>query len=161
VDGASRRALPPSMGHSVASRPPAMVVTPRVPPAHRAGRHRRCSRTVMTLMHQEQAVALLVLLKPLLKQVDARPPEIPPPTVAVVRPFAAKVKWKTPEWGDASIEYGPTVQYGATERTRRHARTHRIVLHGLAPGHTYHYRVTSREPDGGVTVSHDFTFTMP
>ena len=112
-------------------------------------------------MHQEQAVALLVLLKPLLKQVDARTPEIAPPRVAVVRPFEAKIKWKTPQWGDATVEYGPTTRYGATERTRRHARTHRVVLRGLAPGHTYHCRVTSHESDGAVVVSHDFVFTMP
>jgi hypothetical protein len=112
-------------------------------------------------MHQEQAVALLVLLKPLLQQVDARPPEMAPPTVAVVRTSEAKIKWKTPAWGDATVEYGPTTRYGATERTRRHARTHRLVLHGLTPGGTYHYRVTSRQTDGDVTVSRDFVFTMP
>lgn len=112
-------------------------------------------------MHHEQAVALLVLLKPLLTQVDARPPEMAPPRVAVVRASAAKIKWKTPAWSDASVEYGPTTGYGATERTRRHARTHRVVLRGLEPGRTYHYRVTSRETDGDVVVSRDFVFTTP
>jgi phosphodiesterase/alkaline phosphatase D-like protein len=112
-------------------------------------------------MHHEQAVALLVLLKPLLQKVDARPPEIAPPTVAVVHSSEAKIKWKTPAWGDASVEYGPTSHYGATERTRRHARTHHVVLRGLAPGSTYHYRVTTRETDGDAVVSRDFVFTTP
>jgi phosphodiesterase/alkaline phosphatase D-like protein len=113
------------------------------------------------LMHHEQAVALLVLLKPLLTQADVRPLDIAPPTVAVVRSSAAKIKWKTPAWSDAAVEYGPTTRYGATERTRRHARIHRVALRGLEPGRTYHYRVSSRESDGAVVVSRDFVFTTP
>lgn len=112
-------------------------------------------------MHQEQAVALLVLLKPLLQRADAGPPAIPAPTVAVVRPSEAKIKWKTREWSDSTVEYGPTARYGATQRKRSRVRTHRFVLRGLAPGSVYHYRVSSREGGGDVTVSRDFYFTTP
>lgn len=109
-------------------------------------------------MQQEQAMALLVLLKPLLQSVDTAPPAIAP-TVTVVRPSEAKIKWKTRDRGDATVEYGPTARYGAAERKRKRTHTHRFVLRGLAPGSTYHYRVSSRDGAGDVAVSRDFYFT--
>ena len=104
-------------------------------------------------------MALLVLLK--LQHADAGPPVISMPTVAVVRPSEVKIKWKTREWSDATVEYGPTARYGTTERKRSRVRTHRFVLRGLTPGSVYHYRVSTRDGDGDVTVSRDFFFTTP
>jgi len=57
------------------------------------------------------------------------------------------------------VEYGLTTGYGLvtplnTSLVTRHWRP----LRGLAPNTQYHYRVKSRDVDGNLAVSGDFTF---
>lgn len=72
----------------------------------------------------------------------------------------ATVSWTTDEPADTWVEYGTTVAYGSsTTRDPALATAHSQNLTGLTPGTLYHYRVTSRDGAGNVSVSTDRVFT--
>lgn len=61
---------------------------------------------------------------------------------------------------DTQVEYGVTTSYGSsttlnTEMVSNHSQT----LSGLTPNTLYHYRVKSKDAEGNLAVSGDFTFT--
>jgi hypothetical protein len=57
----------------------------------------------------------------------------------------ATVRWSTSEAATSKVEYGPTAAYGASTRfDTSWVTSHAVGLAGLAPGTTYHYRVTSK-----------------
>ena len=75
---------------------------------------------------------------------------------------SARVSWTTDRLADGQVEYGLTTAYGqATPVDARLDWRHAMELTGLAPGSVYHFRVHSRTPSGGVSVSADQTFFTP
>ncbi len=73
-------------------------------------------------------------------------------------PNFAFANWETNVASVGCVEWGPTPEYGqeACEPVERFQ--HRVLLSGLQPGETYHYRVVSIGPNG-TSFSEDMTFT--
>lgn len=72
----------------------------------------------------------------------------------------ATIQWTTPEPASAQVEYGTTTDYGALSPVDSAlSTTHTIVLSGLTPSTTYHYRVVSRDAAGLSVPSADLLFT--
>ncbi len=91
---------------------------------------------------------------------DATPPVITQVTV-VPGLTQATVTWRTDEPSSAAVDYGLTDTLGSTRTYTGVPRTnHSIVLTGLAPGETYHYRVRSADAVGNQAVSAVATFTQ-
>lgn len=60
-----------------------------------------------------------------------------------------------------TVDYGPSTSYGSTIQTPTEPlspTTLRLLLTNLAPGTTYHYRITATNADG-TTTSGDYVFT--
>jgi hypothetical protein len=75
---------------------------------------------------------------------------------------SARVTWNTDILADAQVEYGQTLAYGeSTPLDARPDWRHDMQLTGLLPGAVYHFRVRSRDANGGVAVSADQTFFTP
>ncbi len=71
-----------------------------------------------------------------------------------------RVTWNTNFLADAQVEYGPTATYGRlTPIVAGSATSHTVIVSGLAPGTTYHYRVRSMNGAGAILASADATFT--
>ena len=93
------------------------------------------------------------------------PPDTTPPTIsgvaaAEITAGGATLGWTTDENADSQVEYGPTTAYGtSTPLSTALVKTHTVVLGGLAPGTTYHYRVKSKDAVGNAAASPDGTFT--
>jgi len=83
-------------------------------------------------------------------------------------PTSANIGWKTDVLSSSQVEYGTDTTYGSvqpptltddpTSGTSLGVVTHAVVLSGLTPSTTYHYRVKSKNKVGE-TVSDDKTFT--
>jgi len=72
---------------------------------------------------------------------------------------SARINWVTDALSDAQVEYGPTLAYGSTTPIDvRPEWQHEMQLSGLLPGTLYHYRVRSRDANGGVALSADQVF---
>jgi hypothetical protein len=69
----------------------------------------------------------------------------------------ATIKWHTDQLADSKVEYGTTTTYGMSRSDTDPTQSHAIVLTGLMPEMTYHYRVVSNN-DNGTTRSQDYTF---
>lgn len=70
------------------------------------------------------------------------------------------ITWTTDVASDSQVEYGPNVSYGSVSPSLTTLVTsHQVALTGLAPGTSYHYRVTSRDSLGRTRVSGDHLFT--
>ena len=77
-----------------------------------------------------------------------------------VKDTSATITWTTSVPATSCVEYGLDATYGnvsALDTTNR--LHHRVLIEGLTPGTTYHYRVLSKDIYGGVHISGDFTFT--
>lgn len=86
---------------------------------------------------------------PLISNVDA----LPGPTSAVIA-------WDTDEIASSQVEYGLTAALGsATAPGTMLLTSHAVVIEGLSPGTTYHYRAVSRDPAGNETAGAVLTFT--
>jgi hypothetical protein len=73
---------------------------------------------------------------------------------------SATVAWTTDQLSDSQVDYGTTTAYGATTTLNGTLVTsHSQTLSGLASGATYHYRVKSRNAQGLLATSGDFTVT--
>ena len=91
---------------------------------------------------------------------DTTAPVIAAVTVSGLAAAGATIGWSTDEAGTTQVEFGTTAAYGgATPLVTALATAHEVVLDGLSPGTTYHYRVKSTDAAGNVAVSTDFTFT--
>ncbi|MDO8618412.1 MAG: fibronectin type III domain-containing protein, partial [Candidatus Daviesbacteria bacterium] len=61
---------------------------------------------------------------------------------------------------DTQVEYGATTSYGlSTTLNTEMVSSHSQTLSGLTANTLYHYRVKSRDAEGNLAVSQDFTFT--
>lgn len=72
----------------------------------------------------------------------------------------ATLTWTTTAPSDSQTDYGTTASYGSTTPLDASMVTnHAVTLSGLTPNTLYHYRVKSRDAQGTLLVSDDFTFT--
>ena len=94
-------------------------------------------------------------------------PRVTPPVFTNVRvtdlqPDQATFGWTTDEPADGQVEFGTTVAYGsASTRDPAPVTTHFLLVTGLVPSTTYHYRVNGTDPYGNAGASADATFTTP
>ncbi|HXK32831.1 MAG TPA: FG-GAP-like repeat-containing protein, partial [Dehalococcoidia bacterium] len=90
---------------------------------------------------------------------DFAPPAIAD-VVAVPGPTFAVIAWDTDEIADAQVEYGVTAALGsATAPDTMLVMSHAVVIEGLEPSTTYHYRPLSRDPAGNAASGDVLTFT--
>jgi phosphodiesterase/alkaline phosphatase D-like protein len=86
-----------------------------------------------------------------------------------VGPTSVSITWTTDENASTQVEYGADTTYGKLEpaqpaddpTTGQSAGvvTHSVVITGLQPNTTYHYKVKSMDKAGNEAVSDDKTFT--
>ncbi len=96
----------------------------------------------------------------LAEQGDDTTPPVISHVASVVTQTTATITWQTNERSDSQIEYGLTVSYGnSTILDGSFVTSHSQTISGLTPGTTYHYRVKSRDQNGNLSVSGDYTFT--
>ncbi len=94
---------------------------------------------------------------------DTLPPVIQTgPTVEELTAHTARIVWQTNERATSVVEFGTTASYGHRREQAGLASQHAVVLRGLRPEVTYHFRVASTDSSGnGPTYSDDATFTTP
>lgn len=72
----------------------------------------------------------------------------------------ATVAWQTNKPMDSIVDYGPTTAYGQTTTLNASRSTnHTVVIPGLTPETTYHYRVRSKDYCGREVAGPDRTFS--
>ena len=76
------------------------------------------------------------------------------PVAASAGVTVAYVAWTTDIASNSRVDYGTTTAYGFSVTDGTSVTYHLLTLSGLAPGSTYHFRVTS-----GASQSADYTFT--
>ncbi len=101
--------------------------------------------------------------------VDITNPVITFPVGPAIGPTSVSINWTTDELSSSQVEYGTEDTYGALEPAQPDTDpstgesvgvvTHSIVITGLQPTTTYHYRVKSKDAAGNEAVSADKTFT--
>ncbi len=97
---------------------------------------------------------------------DTTPPVITVLPASGVTETTATINWNTNEPATSQVEYGPTVAYGSTTPLDTSLVTnHSVVITGLTPGTTYHYRVISRDaatptPNQAESEDHEFTTSV-
>src|SRR2546427_2043418 len=90
---------------------------------------------------------------------DTTPLLISGVAVTIVGGTSATIQWTTNEASDSQVEYGPTSSYGsATILNTALVTAHSVLVSGLSPSTTYHYRVDSRDALGNLATSADFSF---
>ena len=90
---------------------------------------------------------------------DTTAPSITSGPSATPADCTASIDWSTDEASDSRVDYGPTAAYGLNETEASLTTAHSIVLSGLTPSATYHYRAGSADSSGnGPTWSADATF---
>jgi peroxiredoxin len=99
---------------------------------------------------------------------DTTPPVISEVNVSNISSSAmggsAEITWKTDEPATSQVSYGTSVGYGTLQPSQTDttlAKFHDVILYGLAPRTTFHYKVTSRDADGNERSSPDATFATP
>ena len=93
---------------------------------------------------------------------DVTPPGISAIAVGTVNQNGASISWLTDEAADSQVEYGSTDAYGLSTTINRSLLTnHTVVVSGLDPDSTYHYRIKSRDAAGNESTSVDLTFRTP
>ncbi len=107
--------------------------------------------------------------------VDTTAPVITFPDQPTVLATSASILWHTDELSSSQVEYGTTSAYGELQPAQPDTDPtvigtdgnplfagvidHSVVLTGLQPNTTYHYRVKSKDAAGNEKVSDDKTFT--
>jgi len=80
-------------------------------------------------------------------------------TVSGITEHGATIGWSTNQPAKGQVEYGTTTAYGAaTPLSEALSTTHKVVLSGLNPNTTYHYRVRVQGAGGEPVVSQDMNF---
>lgn len=77
---------------------------------------------------------------------------------SVDKKLRARVTWRTNWIAPNTVEYGLTPEYGAKVTAGISSRNHRVVIDGLEPAKTYHYRLVAMTPTGELFSSPDHTF---
>jgi len=92
-----------------------------------------------------------------LSDVDNVPPVISNVT-AVPAITSATITWDTDEVADSQVNFGLTSQYGSTALDNASVTQHSVVVPGLLPNTTYHFRVISTDASANSAQSVDGTF---
>jgi hypothetical protein len=92
------------------------------------------------------------------REIDNTLPCIANVSVDNISPRSASIEWMTDEIASNSIEYGVTSAYGCTLNTPGLNTAHSMLLTGLIPFTTYHFRVVSYDRAGNRNTSTDYTF---
>ncbi len=87
------------------------------------------------------------------------PPVISAITVRDVTSDSARVAWTTDQPTDSLVEYGETIAYGSQAADATLTTSHSLLLTGLTPSKTYHFRVASKAANGALAVSAEGMFT--
>ncbi|HCC22374.1 hypothetical protein A2480_04645 [Candidatus Uhrbacteria bacterium RIFOXYC2_FULL_47_19] len=75
---------------------------------------------------------------------------------------SARVSWTTATPTSSTVDYGPTVAYGQVSSAPGLTLNHLVVISGLLPGTTYHFRARSEDTCNQGTATDDGTFsTIP
>jgi thermitase len=89
----------------------------------------------------------------------------PPPVISAVSAGSVSstgvtITWTTDKSADSQVVYGLAATYGSTSALNSTMVTsHSVPLSGLSASTTYHYQVLSRDAQGNLSSSADFTFT--
>jgi hypothetical protein len=87
-------------------------------------------------------------------------PEVVNLTVQQATSTLVRVAWATSTGTVAQVEYGPTPNYGSFTLLKVYNQpTQGMLLGGLQPATTYHYRVKAWDAQGGLGASADSTFS--
>jgi len=99
---------------------------------------------------------------------DTTPPIISEVNVSNISNSAkgglAEITWETDEPATGQVGYGTSVSYGTLQPAQADTtmvKFHDIILYGLSPTTTFHYKVVSRDADGNESLSPDATFAIP
>jgi phosphodiesterase/alkaline phosphatase D-like protein len=100
---------------------------------------------------------------------------IQPTSPDTLQPTKARIGWKTDELSSSQVEYGTTPTYDKLEPAQPDTDPtalgtdgkplfagvidHAVLLTGLQPNTTYHYRVKSKDKAANEAISDDKTFT--
>jgi hypothetical protein len=91
---------------------------------------------------------------------DATPPRISAIKVTGITSNSATVTWSTDEPSTSVVDFGNGTQYGRKLTSQLNVLLHGLVLTGLQPATTYHFRVCSTDPTGNTAApSADMIFT--
>jgi chitodextrinase len=91
---------------------------------------------------------------------DVVPPDISSVGISTVTADSAIVFWFTDENSDSQVEFGTTTAYGSsTPLNPVQTNSHGVLIAGLQPNTTYHFRVRSRDMAGNLAVSVDHVLT--
>ena len=91
---------------------------------------------------------------------DYNPPIISSVSTYSITSNSAVITWTTNELSDSQVEYGTTINYGsATQLNSNLVTSHSQALNNLLSSTLYHYRLRSRDSQGNLAISQDFTFT--
>ena len=77
---------------------------------------------------------------------------------------SAEISWKTDEPATSQVSYGTSASYGTLQPSQTDttlATFHDVILNGLPPQTTFHYKAVSRDADGNERSSPDATFMTP
>lgn len=91
---------------------------------------------------------------------DGSGPELVGVSARRLTAATATLAWTTSSGNVAQVEYGATPGYGGFTLLKIFSGPdQKVVLTGLQPGSTYHYRVKAWDGAGYLNVSNDYTFT--
>lgn len=93
---------------------------------------------------------------PVAHATDTTPPDITSVEITDITETSAVIKWATDEAGDSLINYGLKEDYGIVRDPLPDNKEHEIVLDGLEPGRTYHFRVVTSDEEGNQGISADY-----
>jgi len=86
------------------------------------------------------------------------PPVISGVASSSVTSSSATITWTTDKPANTQVAFGATSAYGSTSPLNATLTTaHTVVLNGLTPSTTYHYQALSRDAQGSLVKSADFT----
>ena len=93
---------------------------------------------------------------------DTQAPMILKVEIRDITTNSALIYWETSEFSTSAVDYGLTSDYELgiiIDKTNSLWTAHQILLEGLEPGTTYHFRIRSTDNFGNQVISRDYTFT--
>ena len=91
--------------------------------------------------------------------VSNKPLRISDVSVTNIGPDTATINWITDRQMDGLVEYGETTTFGNTILSADFTTNHSVIVSGLTPDTTYHFRVVSKNAYGMTWSSEDYIFT--